>query len=131
MERILYIEDNMLNMRLIEKSLRTMNYDMLQALDGKTGLDLAETERPDLILLDLHLPDMSGIEVARTLREQPIFKDTPIIAITANVTKQLREQCISGDFDAYLTKPVRRARLLRVIQQMIETGLADTQKVPA
>ena len=118
---VLYIEDNQLNMRLVDKTLKPMNYKMLEAWDGQQGLNLATTQLPDVILLDLHLPDMTGIEVAAQLRASEETAHIPIIALTADVTESVKQQCLSGDFDAYLTKPISRGRLLRTITQMMET----------
>ena len=119
MSTVLYIEDNMLNMNLVRKSLRPMNYTMLEAWTGTEGIEVAKANMPDLILLDLHLPDLWGVDVASQLKSNEATKHIPIIALTADVTSSIEQQCLNGDFDAYLTKPVRRARLLRTIQQMI------------
>lgn len=118
---VLYIEDNRLNMRLVRKSLKPMNYNMLEAWNGQQGLDIALAQVPDVILLDLHLPDTTGIEVAAQLRANVKTGHIPIIALTADVTESIKRQCLNGDFDAYLTKPISRARLLRTIKQIMET----------
>lgn len=120
MVTILYIEDNQLNMNLVKKSLKPMRYTMLEAWNGQEGINTALAEKPDLILLDIHLPDMNGIEVAEKLRAQLQTANIPIVALTADVTQEVKEKCLDGDFDAYLMKPVRRSRLLKTIRQMLD-----------
>ncbi|GAI73696.1 unnamed protein product, partial [marine sediment metagenome] len=81
-EKILIVEDNPLNMRLLEMVLRARSYTLLKATDGEEALDMAMREQPDLIIMDIQLPRMSGLEVTRKLRETPTFSHTPIIGVT-------------------------------------------------
>jgi len=80
---ILYVEDNELNRRIVRDLLRRTSYRLIEAPDGETGMAIARQERPDLILMDVQLPVVSGIEATRTLRGEPATADTPIIAITS------------------------------------------------
>ncbi|MDQ7026117.1 MAG: response regulator [Anaerolineae bacterium] len=121
MTTILYIEDVMFNRRLVRKCLRMMDYSYVEAVDGYEGLEKARETQPDLILIDIHLPDINGIEVARQLREIEGMEKIPFVALTADITQQVEEQCLTGDFDAILNKPISRARLLSVIQQLLRT----------
>ena len=83
-EKILLVEDNPPNMRLMEMTLRMKGYTLLKATDGEEALDMAINHKPDLIIMDMQLPKMSGLEVTRRLRQMPAFNHTPIIAVTAS-----------------------------------------------
>ena len=120
--RILIVEDNPLHTRLIEMTLRAKNYTLLKATDGEEALDIATRERPDLILMDLNLPEMTGFEVIKKLREKPAFRHTPIIAITAYAMKEDRKRLIESGCDAYLTKPINTRELPRIIAEMLLQG---------
>ena len=120
MVTILYIEDAALNRRLVQKCLKTLNYRFLEATDGLSGVEKARTEIPDLILIDYHLPDIDGIEVARLIRQIDALKHTPLIALTADMSGRVRDTCLNGDFDEHLTKPISRAYLIRVIEQLLK-----------
>jgi len=114
MAKILYIEDNPQNMRLVRKILVHAGYDVLEAEDGLSGIHTAQENDPDLILLDINLPDIDGLEVARRLRESPLA-NVPIIALTANAMVGDRERLLAGGCDGYLPKPVSRQELLITI----------------
>ena len=108
---ILYIEDNPQNMRLVKKMLRVGGYDMLEASDGISGVNKAQSERPDLILMDINLPDIDGIEATRRLKADPEMAHVPIIALTANAFPSDRQRCLDAGMDHHLRKPIRRAAL--------------------
>jgi len=118
-KRILIVEDNPVHTRLIEMTLRAKNYTLLKATNGEEALDIAIRERPDLILMDLNLPEMTGFEVTKKLRENPTFSHTPIIAITAYAMRGDRERVIESGCDAYLTKPIDTHELPKVIAEML------------
>ena len=124
-EKILIVEDNPLHTKLIEMTLRTKNYTLLKATDGEKALDIARKERPDLIIMDLNLPGMTGFEVARKLRENPAFSHTPIIAITAYAMKRDREMVIESGCDAYLSKPIDTRELPGVIAELLSGRKRD------
>lgn len=117
--RVLYIEDNPLNMRLVRKSIKHMGYDVLEAEDAEKGIEVALKEKPDAILLDMHLPGMSGLEAMKIIKENPEINKIPVIALTADATDDIRNACLELGCDAYLTKPVRSAHLLRILAQFI------------
>jgi len=130
-KRILIVEDNPVHTRLIEMTLRAKNYTLLKATSGEEAMDIATRERPDLILMDLNLPEMTGFEVTKKLRENPAFSHTPIIAITAYAMKGDRERVIESGCDAYLTKPIDTRELPRVIAEMllqIQKGSVEQQR---
>ncbi len=118
-ERILIVEDNPLNMRLLEMTLRAKNYTLLKATDGEEALDMAMREQPDLIIMDIQLPKMSGLEVAKKLRETPAFSHTPIIAVTDYAMKGDKERVIESGCDAYLSKPINTRQLPEMIAEML------------
>ena len=118
-EKILIVEDNPQNMRLIETILRAKDYTLLKATDGEEALDMAMKERPDLIIMDVWLPKMNGLEVTRRLRETPAFSRTPIIGVTAYAMKGDREKVIESGCDAYLSKPIDTRELPEVIAEML------------
>ena len=118
-EKILIVEDNLRNMRLIEMTLRAKNYTLLKATNGEEALDIATRERPDLILMDIRLPGMDGLEVTRRLRETPAFSHTPIIGLTAHAMKGDREKVLESGCNAYLSKPINTRELPGMITEML------------
>ena len=118
-EKILIVEDNPRNMRLMEMALRAKNYTLLKATDGEEALDIARREQPDLIIMDIHLPKLSGLEVTTKLRATPAFSHTPIIAVTAYAMKGDRERVIESGCDAYLSKPINTRELPGMIAEML------------
>ena len=118
-EKILIVEDNPKNMMVTEMSLRAKGYTLLKATDGEEALGIATKERPDLIIMDLRLPKMSGLEVTRRLREDKALNHIPIIAITAYVAKGGREQAINAGCDAYLPKPFNTREFPGLIAQIL------------
>lgn len=109
-EKILIVEDNPLNMRMIEMVLER-DYAVLKAENGEEALDIAIREQPDIIIMDIQLPGISGLETTRKLREIPAFRRTPIIGLTAYAMKGDKEAVIESGCDAYLSKPFDTRRL--------------------
>lgn len=119
-EKILIVEDNPQNMRLLEMILSATNYTLLKATDGEEALNMALREQPDLIIMDIKLPKMSGLEVTRKLRETPAFsRSTPIIGVTAYAMKGDKERVIESGCDAYLSKPINTRQLPEMIAEML------------
>ena len=118
-EKILIVEDNPQNMRLLEIVLRAKNYTLLKATDGEEALDMAMREQPDLIIMDIQLPRINGLVVTRKLRETPAFSHTPIIGVTAYAMKGDKERVIESGCDAYLSKPINTRELPGVIAEML------------
>jgi len=110
---VLYIEDNPDNMLLVRRALESRGYCLLEALNGLTGVSVAEKEEIDLILLDINLPDIDGYEVAQRLRKSPkhALAYIPIIAITANALKGDAERALSAGCDVYMSKPINLREL--------------------
>ena len=118
-EKILIVEDNPRNMRLLKVTLRAKDYTLLEATNAGEALDMAIRERPDLIIMDIQLPKVSGLAVIRKLRGLPEFRHIPIIAITAYAMKGDRERVIRAGCDSYLPKPINTRELPRVVAQML------------
>jgi len=118
-EKILIVEDNPQNMKLLEMVLRAKNYTLLKATDGEEALNTAMREQPDLIIMDIQLPKLSGLEVTKKLRETPTFSHTPIIGVTAYAMKGDKERVIESGCDAYLSKPINTRELPEVIAEML------------
>ncbi|MEL6526752.1 MAG: response regulator [Chloroflexota bacterium] len=112
---ILYIEDNAQNMRLVRKMLKVGGYEMIGAEDGTKGIEMAKSERPDLILVDINLPDIDGTEVTKRLKADSSFEGVPIIALTANAMYGDRERFLDAGCDDYLSKPVGKQELLDMV----------------
>ncbi len=118
-KKILIVEDNPQNMRLIEMALSAESYTLLRTTDGEEALEVAKKERPDLIIMDIQLPKMSGLEVTRKLREIPEFSRTPIVAITAYAMKGDKEKALAAGCNAYLSKPIKALDLPGLIAKML------------
>lgn len=116
---ILYVEDNPQNMRLVRKMLEVEGYKMFGAQDGFTGIEAAVYYQPDIILMDMDLPDMNGLEVTARLRSIPEFANTPIIALTASAMDGDRERFIVGGCNAYLAKPITRNELINAVHRFM------------
>lgn len=118
---ILYIEDNFSNLQLVEEILKLRpTIRLLAGLDGETGLEIAAQNKPDLILLDLHLPDMRGDEVATRLKSNPQTQQIPIIIVSADATQLNNQALLKAGIQAYLTKPIDVANFLQVLDTTLE-----------
>ncbi|MBI3693349.1 MAG: response regulator [Acidobacteria bacterium] len=119
---LLYIEDTLSNLRLMERILAFRpQVRLLSASCGLDGLELARTESPDLILLDVHLPDILGGEVIRRLRAEPACRDIPIVILSADATKNQIHRLLAAGARAYLTKPLDVEQVLRVVDEAAKT----------
>ncbi len=118
-EKILIVEDNPQNMKLIEMTLRGKGYTLLKATDGEEALDIAMREQPALIIMDMQLPKLNGLEVTKRLRKTLAFSHTPIIALTAYAMKGDKENFINGGCDAYVSKPINTRELPGMIAEML------------
>jgi signal transduction histidine kinase/ActR/RegA family two-component response regulator len=120
---LLLIEDNLSNLALIERILHARpGVALLSAMQGGLGLELARQHRPDLILLDLHLPDIPGHEVLHRLRADPVTRDTPIVVVSADATRGRVQRLMDQGATGYLTKPLDVAELLSVVDDAIRNG---------
>jgi two-component system, cell cycle response regulator DivK len=122
--RILYVEDNPRNMRLVRKFLQHAGYEVLEASQGLTGLKIAEEQRPDLILMDINLPDIDGLEATRRLKANPDLAHIPVIALTANAMHGDKERCLAGGCNGYIPKPISKDDLLSVVAEFLNDPTA-------
>jgi CheY-like chemotaxis protein len=117
---LLYVEDNLANLTLVESLLSSRpEITLLSAMQGRMGLDLAWEHAPDLILLDLHLPDMSGGEVLRRLRADPRTRDTPVVVISADATPGQVERLRAAGAHEYMTKPLDLDRFMETVDRAL------------
>ncbi|MEQ6342455.1 MAG: ATP-binding protein [Gammaproteobacteria bacterium] len=129
---LLYVEDNPVNLMLVEQIMEAYpQIHMLSAIDGYRGIKLATTQLPDVILMDVNLPDITGFEALRILREDPVTKHIPIIALSANAMQHDVEKGLETGFFSYLTKPIKVNELMEMLHRALnfsETGLGDATK---
>jgi two-component system cell cycle response regulator DivK len=116
--KVLYIEDNDQNMRLVRKILLHAGYEFCGAETGLAGIDMAYAEQPDIILVDINLPDIDGLEVTRRLKSGELAH-IPVIALTANAMVGDKERSLDAGCDAYMPKPVGRHDLLAMLEQFL------------
>ena len=119
--KILIIEDNEQNLYLITYILENAGHQVVQAKDGPAGIDRAQCERPDLVLLDIQLPGMDGYAVARELRSRPGLADLPIVAVTSHAMVGDREEILAAGCTAYLEKPIDPATFLGDVERHLPT----------
>ncbi len=123
MRKILLVEDNEMNREMLSRRLARRDYEVVHALTGREAIEKALTAHPDLILMDLSLPDVDGWEATRRIKGQAATATIPVIALTAHAMAGDREKAIAAGADDYDTKPVEFARLL----QKIESFLGSTR----
>jgi CheY-like chemotaxis protein len=126
MAKILLVEDNEMNRDMLSRRLQRRGYDVLIALDGQMGIDMAKASAPDLILMDMSLPVMDGWEATRTLKADAATKHIPVIALTAHAMSTDRDKAIEAGCDDYDTKPIELTRLLGKMEALIPRESAVT-----
>jgi len=122
MAKILLVEDNEMNRDMLSRRLVRKGYDVVIAIDGESGLALAGSEAPNLILMDMSLPLLDGWEAARRLKAAPSTQHIPIIGLTAHAMSSDRERALEAGCDDYDTKPVELPRLLEKIEALLHEG---------
>lgn len=118
-KKILIVEDNELNMKLFHDLLEVHGYTTYQTKDGREALELAREHRPDLILMDIQLPEVSGLEVTKWIKADDDLKSIPVIAVTAFAMKGDEEKIRSGGCEAYIAKPISVNSFLDTIQKVL------------
>ncbi len=118
MTKILIVEDNEMNMDMLARRLKRRGYDVVAAVDGAQGVQLARSESPDLILMDMSLPVMDGWQATRTLKGDESTNAIPIIALTAHAIAGDREKCLAAGCDEYESKPVKFPQLVEKIVEL-------------
>jgi len=119
-QTILIVEDNELNMKLFRDLLEAQGYDIVQTRDGMQALDLARSERPDLIVMDIQLPQVSGLEVTKWIKADDDLKHIPVVAVTAFAMKGDEEKIREGGCEAYVAKPISVADFLSTIRKFLD-----------
>jgi two-component system, cell cycle response regulator DivK len=120
MSLILIVEDNDKNLKLVRDVLQVKGYATMEAETGEDGVRLAVEHRPDLVLMDIQLPGMSGIDALRALRADPATATIPVIAVTASVMQQDRSQIMEAGFDGYIGKPLDLKPFLEAVRAMLD-----------
>jgi two-component system, cell cycle response regulator DivK len=120
MARILLIEDNEMNRDMLSRRLERRGYEVITAVDGEQGLELARSAAPDLILMDMSLPVLDGWEATRQLKAASVTQSIPVIALTAHAMRGDREQALEAGCDDYDTKPVDFPRLLTKMEALLQ-----------
>jgi len=116
---ILIVEDNKLNMKLFNDLLQAHGYSTLQSLDGTEAVALTEEHRPDLILMDIQLPHISGLEITKMIKEKDNLKHIPVIAVTAYAMKGDEDKFIKGGCDGYIAKPISVPKFLETVADFL------------
>ncbi len=127
MPKILLVEDNEMNRDMLSRRLQRKGYEIVLAVDGQKGVEMAQAHAPDLVLMDMSLPVLDGWEATRRLKADAATQHIPVIGLTAHAMSSDREKAIEAGCDEYDTKPIELARLL----DKIEALLSGNGKVPA
>ena len=124
MKTILIVEDNEKNLKLVRDILRHNGHATIEATTGSEGARLASEHRPDLVLMDIQLPDIDGIEALRRIREDRSLDAVPVIAVSASVMPDDQQKIISSGFDAFVTKPINLKQFLDTVKRFLAGGRA-------
>ncbi len=120
MKTVLIVEDNDKNLKLLRDVLQAKGYATLEAMTGGAGIALAAGEQPDLILMDIQLPDMNGAAALQRLRSEPATAAIPVLAVTASVMQNERNGIVAAGFDGFLGKPFALRELLALVRDTLE-----------
>ena len=119
MPKILLVEDNELNRDMLSRRLQRKGYRIVMAVDGRAGVEMAISESPDLILMDMSLPVLNGWEATRQIKSNPKTRAIPVIALTAHAMASDREQALAAGCEDYDTKPIELPRLIEKIETLL------------
>ena len=117
---VLIVEDNELNMKLFHDLLQANGFNTIETRNGIEALDLARKHKPDLILMDIQLPEVSGLEVTKWIKEDDELKSIPVVAVTAFAMKGDEERIREGGCEAYLSKPISVAKFLETVRHFVK-----------
>jgi two-component system cell cycle response regulator DivK len=121
---ILIVEDNELNMKLFNDLLQAHGYTTLQVKDGRSVVEITRQNRPDLILMDIQLPEISGLEITKMLKADDDLRSIPVVAVTAFAMKGDEQKIRNGGCDGYIAKPISVASFLQTVSKFLEQGAA-------
>ena len=119
-ELILIVEDNPKNLKLVRDTLQVKGYQTIEAETGEEGVRLAHDRQPALVLMDIQLPGINGVEALKRLRANPVTSSTPVIAITASVMTQDRTRIMAAGFDGFQGKPISVKQLLATVREFLD-----------
>lgn len=119
-KKVLIVEDNELNMKLFHDLLEAQGYEIIETREGLAALSLAREHRPDLILMDIQLPEISGLEVTKWLKEDDELAKIPVVAVTAFAMKGDEERIREGGCEAYISKPISVSHFLETIRRLLD-----------
>ena len=122
---VLIVEDNELNLKLFHDLLESHGYDTMGTRSGIDALALARAHRPDLILMDIHLPDVSGLEVTRWIKSDPELRRIPVVAVTAFAMNGDEERIRQGGCEAYLSKPISIAKFMETVRSFLSAAESE------
>ena len=130
MPKILLVEDNEMNRDMLSRRLARKGYEVVLAVDGQNGVEMARTHAPDLVLMDMSLPVLDGWEATRRLKADAATQRIPVVALTAHAMSSDRDKALEAGCDDYDTKPIEMPRLLGKIEALLSGGaLASAKKV--
>ena len=124
MKTILIVEDNEKNMKLVRDILRHKGYQTIEAQTGGDGVRLACERRPDLILMDIQLPDIDGIEALRRIRADAALDAVPVVAVSASVMPDDKQKIVTSGFDAFVSKPINLKQFVETVERFVNDGRA-------
>jgi two-component system cell cycle response regulator DivK len=122
MKTILIVEDNEKNMKLVRDILRHDGHATVEATNGEDGVRLASEHRPDLILMDIQLPDIDGIEALRRIRTEASLDAVPVVAVSASVMPDDHQKIVASGFDGFITKPINLKLFLEAVRRFLTVG---------
>jgi two-component system cell cycle response regulator DivK len=120
MSTVLIVEDNDKNMKLARDVLQAKGYQTLEAITGEEGVRLAKERKPDLVLMDIQLPGINGVEAFRQIRAHASTSGIPVVALTASVTSTDRSAISAAGFDAFISKPINLKEFLHTVKRLVE-----------
>ena len=125
---ILVVEDNQDNYELVRTILGLAGYDTFQAINGRDGVDAARKQKPDLILMDMALPEMDGWDATQRIREDPETEHIPMVALTVHTLPRERKRALDAGVDAYLSKPFDAVQFLEVVESTLKNANKNKKK---
>lgn len=126
-KKVLIVEDNELNMKLFHDLLEAHGIDTVQTNDGKKALPMAQEHKPDLIIMDIQLPEISGLDVTKLLKADDELKNIPVIAVTAFAMKGDEQKILDGGCEDYISKPISVSRFIEVVKKYLEKSEVSEQ----
>jgi len=122
MSTILIVEDNEKNMKLVRDILQHQGHTTLEAVSGADGVRIAKEAKPDLVLMDIQLPDIDGITALRQIRAEPLLDAMPVLAVSASVMPDEQQKIVTSGFDAFITKPINLKQFRDTVQRFLTHG---------